>query len=75
MEVFGLVEFKDIYASELEDVRTCENCKAIDGHKYASIEDAQMDYVFGGYKDCAGGFKCRGTPVVICKTESTPSVQ
>lgn len=54
-----------LYASELLDKATCTSCKAIDGKQYDSVEAAEADYPSGGYKDCKGGPKCRGTLVGI----------
>lgn len=60
----------DIYSSELLDVNTCSHCKAKDGTHYASMDEAEKDYPAGGFKDCDGGPKCRGTVVKVYKTET-----
>jgi hypothetical protein len=57
------------YASELLDVNTCERCVVIDGREYDSPTLATKDYPTGGYKDCLGGPRCRGTLVAIYQTE------
>lgn len=54
-----------IYASELLDDATCDACADIDGKEYATLEEAEADYPTGGYKDCAGGQRCRGTLVAV----------
>ena len=54
-----------IYASELLDKATCANCSAIDGTEYASLSDAEAAYPTGGYADCLGGPRCRGTLVAV----------
>lgn len=54
-----------VYASELLDVSTCDPCAARDGHEYSSLEAASKDYPGGGYKECAGGPRCRGTLVAV----------
>lgn len=53
------------YASELLDKATCQPCHAIDGTQYDTIEDARVDYPAGGFKDCLGGSRCRGTVVGV----------
>lgn len=60
------------YASELLDTNTCEPCEEIDGTEYASADDAAKDYPAGGFRDCAGGPRCRGTVVAVYE-ESEPS--
>lgn len=47
-------------ASETLDRNTCEPCKAIDGHRYADLAEAQAAYANGGYVGCLGGLRCRG---------------
>lgn len=54
-----------IYASELLDGNTCENCIDIDGTEYDSVDEAEADYPTGGYSDCLGGPRCRGTLVAV----------
>ncbi len=53
------------YASEILDVSTCDACASVDGTEYASLQDAEQDYSSGGYNDCAGGPRCRGTLVMV----------
>jgi hypothetical protein len=62
MEAAGASSY---YASELLDANTCDPCSTIDGTEYASLEDAEADYPTGGYADCDGGPRCRGTLVAI----------
>jgi hypothetical protein len=64
----------DIYASELLDTATCVNCTAKDGAHYTSVADGERDYPTGGFKDCLGGTRCRGTLVAVYSTEATPTV-
>lgn len=54
-----------IYASELLDQNTCTNCAQEDGKKFASQADADAAYPTGGYVDCLGGPRCRGTLVAV----------
>lgn len=58
------------YASEILDANTCTACSAVDQTEYASLADATADYPFGGYKDCEGGDRCRGTVVAILPGEA-----
>ena len=60
----------DIYASELLDSNTCGPCTDIDGTPYNSVDDAEMDYPTGGYMDCEGRERCRGTLVKVYTTEA-----
>lgn len=56
---------KEIYASELLDQNTCTACNAKDGAEYATLAAAEADYPLGGYLDCEGGLRCRGTLVAV----------
>lgn len=71
-EVFGESNPSSIYASELLDNGTCESCIAIDGTEYADMDQASADYPTGGYSDCDGGTRCRGTLVAVYD-EAVPS--
>ncbi len=62
------------YASELLDTNTCSNCRTRDGREYLSLDEAEDDYPAGGYKNCSGGPKCRGTVVAVLNTETPASV-
>lgn len=60
---------KGYYASELLDKNTCQPCSAVDGTAYATLAEAKMDYPYGGYRDCLGGDRCRGTIVAVWGSE------
>lgn len=60
------------YASELLDTATCDSCADVDGTDYASLDDASDDYPAGGYVNCEGGDRCRGTLVAVMGEESEP---
>ncbi len=61
------------YASELLDGSTCGPCAVIDGKEYATLAAALADYPdAGGYRECAGGPRCRGT-LVFVHGEAEPS--
>jgi hypothetical protein len=51
------------YASEILDANCCQPCSSIDGTDYATLADAEQDYPSGGFTDCDGGPRCRGTLV------------
>lgn len=59
------------YASEILDARTCDPCSGVDGTDYASLEEAQQDYSTGGYNECAGGPRCRGTIISVFQEASS----
>jgi hypothetical protein len=61
-----------VYASEILDGSTCVNCAVIDGHVFADMAEARDAYPAGGYRDCLGGPRCRGTLVAVF-VESLPS--
>lgn len=53
------------FASEVLDSNTCKNCREIDGHEFADMEEAEQAYVSGGYRDCLGRLRCRGIVVAV----------
>ena len=61
------------YSSELLDENTCEECEQIDGHDYTTLDDALSDYPTGGYSECLGGPRCRGTIVAVYDEASSDS--
>jgi hypothetical protein len=58
------------FSSEVRDKATCSNCLAIDGHEFASLEEAQAAYAGGWYHKCLGRLRCRGLVFVNWDTES-----
>lgn len=66
LQVMDRVEAPKYFAaSELLDVNTCDPCRMIDGTEWPTIVEAQARYGAGGYVDCQGGPRCRGTMVAI----------
>lgn len=55
----------ELYASEVLDRNTCDNCRAIDGHHFTSDQEAQDAYAAGGYVECLGRLRCRGIVVAL----------
>jgi hypothetical protein len=68
MAVMG--EATKVYSSELMDANTCDECAAVDGTDYDSTDAAALDYPTGGYVDCLGGPRCRGTLVAVYEEET-----
>jgi hypothetical protein len=64
---------RPLYASELLDVNTCAPCAEVDGTNYPSAAAAAADYPAGGFRDCEGRLRCRGT-VVAVYGEAPPTV-
>jgi hypothetical protein len=61
---------KRIYSSELLDENTCSACSAEDGTEFSSVDEAEADYPGGGFAECEGGERCRGTLVAIYGEEA-----
>lgn len=64
---------KFLYASELLDENACTECTAVDGTEYDTLEEAEADYPTGGYANCEGGPRCRGTLIGVHVDEAEPS--
>lgn len=67
IETFKTGPVASLYADEKLDSNTCKPCRAIDGHYIGSTADgvsmAEVErlYPMGGYVDCLGRDRCRGT--------------
>lgn len=48
-------------ADERRDSNTCPPCAEIDGTEFASLAEASQVYGAGGYLECEGRSRCRGT--------------
>jgi HK97 family phage portal protein len=48
-------------ATEKLDGNTCPPCRAIDGTEYTDLDTVRALYAAGGYQQCEGGSRCRGT--------------
>lgn len=53
------------FASEVLDRNSCQPCRDIDGTEYSSLGTAMVAYPSGGYRNCLGGSRCRGTIVTV----------
>ncbi|WP_146771012.1 phage portal protein [Prauserella muralis] len=63
-----------LYASEVLDTNTCAPCRAVHGRWIANSADmTAVDrlYPTGGYIDCLGRWRCRGTIVGIWRPAQT----
>ena len=49
----------------LDSKNTCKPCRNVDGTQYASLEEARKAYPSGGYVNCLGGPRCRGSLVTV----------
>jgi hypothetical protein len=59
------------YANETLDQNTCVNCEEIDGKWLGNSLDAVEEiYPNGGYRDCLGRERCRGTVVAVFRPET-----
>jgi hypothetical protein len=69
IEVFNAAaDDAQLYASELLDENTCSACVDIDGQELTPDEASEL-YAGGGYIDCDGGPRCRGTVVAVYSGE------
>lgn len=68
-------EIAYVYASEILDGSTCDECAEIDGTEWTDLTEAEAAYPAGGFVNCLGGPRCRGTLVAVFKSETEPSVQ
>lgn len=59
------------YAAESLDKNTCSPCSGIDGTLFASLREAQAAYPAGGYINCQGGGRCRGTMISVWQSAET----
>lgn len=48
-------------ATEVNDVDRCEPCGELDGTEFTDLAEAWATYAGGGYAECLGGNRCRGT--------------
>lgn len=48
-------------ATERNDTNTCPPCREIDGTEYTDLATVRGLYAAGGYQQCEGGSRCRGT--------------
>jgi histone H3/H4 len=56
-------------SSEILDRNICKPCRDEDGTRYEKLGDANKAYPSGGFRDCLGGVRCRGTVVAVWNEE------
>ncbi len=67
-----------IYASEVMDRGTCKPCRRVDGKflgtsdQMALVERSYPSGGYGGFVDCEGGVRCRGTVVAVWRPQQVP---
>ncbi|HEX6968902.1 MAG TPA: hypothetical protein VF174_08870 [Micromonosporaceae bacterium] len=70
-----------IYASEVMDANTCRFCREVDGRFIGNASDPnfvatyQSLYPNGGYVNCEGGNRCRGTTVAVWRPKQVTTVE
>jgi hypothetical protein len=52
-------------ASEVLDPNTCGPCRIEDGREYHTLAEANAAYPAGGFADCEGFARCRGTVIAL----------
>jgi hypothetical protein len=58
------------YANERLDANTCTFCAAVDGRWLGnSLAEVERTYPNGGYTECAGRERCRGTVTAVWRPE------
>jgi len=64
-----------IYADETLDKNTCVNCRRINGRFVCNTDDLspydRLYTALGGYVDCLGGVRCRGTVTGVWRPQTT----
>jgi hypothetical protein len=61
------------FASEALDNNSCKPCREIDGYEFSSLKEAEAAYPNGGYLQCQGGDRCRGTMIATWEQGATAS--
>jgi len=56
---------KEVWASEILDQNVCSACNGVDGTTWQTLAEAEVAYPIGGYVECEGGLRCRGTLVAV----------
>lgn len=65
-----------VYASEQLDKSTCKPCREVHGRWLGNISNMTMidqtypQGAYGGYRDCQGGSRCRGTVVGVWRPKT-----
>lgn len=62
-------EASQYVASEILDRNVCAPCRQVDGTTFETLADATEQYPSGGFRNCLGGVRCRGTIVAVWEGE------
>lgn len=62
-------------ATEILDRNSCKPCRDIDGTQYTDLTQARTAYPTGGYVNCLGGPRCRGTLVTVWPQDGEQAAQ
>jgi len=74
MAVLAVAPPAEYTATEILDSKsTCSPCRDVDGTRYTTLPDARAAYPSGGYINCLGGARCRGTLVTVWPQDSEQS--
>lgn len=65
MAVLAVAPPATYLGSEIFDRSNCVPCRAVDGAEYSTLAAARAAYPSGGYINCLGGSRCRGTLVTV----------
>lgn len=64
-----VLPFESAYSSEILDSNTCDACEREDGKEYATLAELRAAYGNGGgFRNCAGSARCRGTGILRYRT-------
>jgi hypothetical protein len=75
MAVLAVAPPATYVATEILDKNSCAPCRAVDGTRYTSLEEARAVYPTGGYTGCLGGARCRGTLVTVWPQDGEQAAQ
>lgn len=56
-------------SSEILDRNVCGPCRQVDGTTFDTLAEATEQYPSGGFRNCLGGIRCRGTIVAVWNGE------
>lgn len=60
-EFIRVAQPESVFASEILDQNTCDNCASEDGEEWKTLTEAEAFYPVGGFIECEAGLRCRGT--------------
>jgi hypothetical protein len=75
MAVLSVAPAGTYIATEALDKNSCAACRTIDGTEFSSLAAAREAYPAGGYAQCAGGARCRGTLITVWDSGMSASAE